>query len=377
MTARWFALGCCILFVGCAENPAGIDYAFQQEPHRFTLLENEQALFQVEVLKWHDGRQAAVSLTLDGAWGTHRDHHLASDEVMAREMAMDIEMVTAIYQQSKNRPLLQQMRRELMPHGIHFYGHGHEHIDHDSLSFEEALASFRRCFNLMTAWGLRPRAYAYPSSAGYETATQLANRQAGFICARGSSIKPAEFSICPNDTTEPANWYYLPSVVMAEEESINYVNSHRELEPILADALERRAWVILMYHAVGIPEGWGYYPLSEFARDLDYIKERDFWSANLDMAAAYIQERNAFALEITRVEQRKGRRSYELVFADGLDNEVYDQLLTLEFRFDPGLKVRSVHFEPPLGGQADFAVADTTVRLNILPDEQTYRMALR
>jgi hypothetical protein len=205
----------------------------------------------------------------------------------------------------------------------------------------------------------------------------LANQRAGFLCARGMSLDPAEFNICPDSTAAPANWYYLPSVVLSQGESVNYVNSHEELEPILAEALVRRAWVILMYHSVGIPEGWGYYPLSDFERDLDYLAGRDFWSGNMDMAALYIKERNAFAPQLGRVKKKKGWYSFSLVMADGLDNSVYDQPLTLEFRFDSRLKGQILRVEPALEGWADFPVVEGIARLQAPPDEQTYLLSLR
>jgi peptidoglycan/xylan/chitin deacetylase (PgdA/CDA1 family) len=369
-----FSLGA---LLGCAENPLRVDLALDQAPFHFALLEEGRPVLQVEALKWHDGHRAAVSINYDAAWGTHPDHRLATDEVIARGLRLDLEMVTAVFQQPRHFPLIERMHQELIPRGVHFFGHGHRHINHDSLGYEEALADFKLNFDLMRQWGLRPRAYAYPGSTGYNTTTQLANQQAGFLCARGSAADPSQSSICPNDTTEPANWYYLPSAVMSQGESANYVNTHAELVPILADALERRAWVILMYHAIGIPEGWGYYPLEDFRQDLDAIAGADFWSANMDMAAAYIKERNALALDLRSAKKKKGWRHYDLVFRDGLDNEVYDQPLTLEFRFAPELSIDRLQIDPPLEGGADFAVTGDQLRLHVLPDEQVYSLRIR
>jgi peptidoglycan/xylan/chitin deacetylase (PgdA/CDA1 family) len=375
----WSLLLSGLLLAGCGLfNPAAPEYGLVPlSPFRYAVQEDEHPLFELEVLKWPEGRRAAVSITYDAPFGTHPDHHLATDAVLSRGLTMDIEMVTAIYATPENRGLLENIRNELLPRGIHFFGHGHRHINHDSLSYEENLAEFQLCFDLMTRWGLRPRAYAYPGSAGRLAQTQLANRNAGFLCARGMSVDPAQFSICPDSTTVPANWFYLPSVVLAQDESINYVNNHQELEPILAEALERRAWVVLMYHAVGIPEGWGYYPLVDFEKDLDYLAGHDFWSANMDMAALYIKERNAFVPQLRQAQETKGQRSFALTLGDGLDNEVYDQLLTLEFRFGERLKGQTLHVEPALEGQADFPVSEGIARLRALPDEQTYLLSLR
>ncbi len=375
----WSYTLCGLLLAGCGLlNPATPEYGLLPlGPFRYAVQEDEQPLFELEVLKWPDGHRAAVSITYDAPFGTHPGHRLATDAVLARGLTMDIEMVTSIFQGAKNRHLLEDIQHQLLPRGIHFFGHGHRHINHDSLSYQEALADFKRCFYLMTEWGLRPRAYAYPGSAGRLARTQLANQQAGFLCARGMSVNPDEYCICPGDTTEPANWYYLPSVVLAQGESPSYVNSYEELEPILADALARQAWVILMHHAVGIPEGWGYFPLDDFERELDYLAGHDFWSGNMDMAALYIKERNAFAPQLGRGTKKKGQRTFALVLADGLDNSVYDQPLTLEFRFNSRLKGQTLHVAPALEGRTEFPMVDGVLRLQAIPDEQTYQLSLR
>ncbi|MBM3280023.1 MAG: hypothetical protein FJY95_18400 [Candidatus Handelsmanbacteria bacterium] len=368
-----------LLLAGCGLlNPASPEYGLVPlAPFRYAVQEDGQPLFEFEVLKWPQGRRAAVSITYDAPFGTHPDHHLATDAVLDRGLKMDIEMVTAIFQQPKHRPLLKVIQDQLVPQGIHFFGHGHEHVNHDSLTYDEALASFQRCYELMVEWGLRPRAYAYPGTAGRLARTQQANQLAGFLCARGMALDPAEFYICPDSTTAPVNWFYLPSVVMARWASTSYINNHLELRPILAEALERRAWVILMYHAVGIPEGWGYYALVDFEKDLDFLAANDFWSGNMDMAALYIKERNAFAPRLDRIERQKGRSDFYLVMADGLDNALYDQPLTLEFRLGPQLRAQALQIDPPLEGQHEFPLQEGVGRLEILPDERTYLLSLR
>ncbi|MCC7261733.1 MAG: hypothetical protein IT369_04330 [Candidatus Latescibacteria bacterium] len=370
---------CFFLLAGCGLlNPASSEYGLVPlAPFRYAVQEDNHSLLELEVLKWPQGRRAAVSITYDAPFGTNPGHHLATDAVLARGLTMDIEMVTAIFQEPKNRHLLEDIQNQLVPRGIHFFGHGHRHINHDSLSYEENLDDFGRCFELMTEWGLRPRAYAYPGSAGRLATTQQANHDAGFVCARGMSVTPAEYSICPDDTTAPANWYYLPSVVVSQGESASYVNSYEELEPILAEALQRRAWVILMHHAVGIPEGWGYFPLAEFERELDFLAGHDFWSGNMDMTALYIKERNAFAPRLQRVGKKQGHREFSLVLADGLDNTTYDQPLTFELRFDTRLKGDSLHVEPAIAGRSDFPLIERALRLEAVPDEQAYLLSLR
>jgi len=240
------------------------------------------------------------------------------------------------------------------------------------LSYEDAYASFKQCYDLMEEWGLNPKAYAYPHSSGHKASTQAANRDAGFICARGSTLNLEEVYLCPGETAGPENWYYLPAVSIAGGIK-GYVNDHAELAPVLDRALGETAWVILMYHAIGQPLGWGYYELEEFAKDLAQIAEGDFWSANMDAATAYIRERNGLRLELAAGSSDGG---LAISFRDGLDNEVYDQPLTLELELNPQLNIQALHVMSPNGRTDTHEVTDNRLRLNVLPDEATYFMRL-
>ncbi|MFC1525839.1 hypothetical protein ACFL6X_03390 [Candidatus Latescibacterota bacterium] len=331
--------------------------------HVYAVMGEEGELFSLDVAKWRGGRSGAVSITYDAPWGTHDDHYLATDAAIARGLSMDIEMVTWIFTQPKRAPLLETYHQELLSQGIHFFGHGHTHALHDTMTYEEAYSSFSTCFGLMTAWGFSPRAYAYPGSAGLLESTQRANREAGFICARGSTLEPDTWLLLADGATDTLNWQYLPSVPMGNG-SYRYVQSHSELSPILDQAVERRAWVILMYHAIGIPEGWGYYPLDEFVADLDYIASQDLWCANLDRAALYALERQALQVQVATVPGRRG--DYELTFSDGLPDEVYSEPLTAILRFGV-LSPAQVRIDPPVGSGQPVPVVDGVALLDLLP----------
>ena len=148
------------------------------------------------------------------------------------------------------------------------WARAYPHALHDTMTFDAAYESFRTNFRLMTAWGLDPKGYAYLGSAGLRRSTQTANRAGGFIAARGATLVFDEYFIAPYEEEGPKNWFYLPSVVMGNA-SYRYVDRHEKLLPILDEAVTRRAWIILMYHAIGISEGWSYYPIADFERDLD------------------------------------------------------------------------------------------------------------
>jgi len=334
--------------------------------------------FTVEALKWFAGKKGAVSITYDALWGQWRaQERLESTvrDVLRRGLRIDFEFVTAKYDHPDYLFIVEDIRDRMIPAGVHFYGHGHTHVPHDSLSFDEAFASFSRCYGLMEEWGLRPRAYSYPYGSGRRGEIQRACEDAGFICARGVTTDPALYYICPGETAEPENWFYLPTVPVAGGEP-GYVASHAGLAPILDEAEELGAWVILMYHAVGFPDEWGYYPVYEFVRDIDRIAAGDAWCGNMDAVACYIRERNAFTFETVPVESGGANPAFDLVFRDGLDNGVFDQPLTLRFDFDDSVSVREMHCDPPLGGLTVYPVIGNEVTVNAVPDEKTRRIRL-
>ena len=338
----------------------------------FELAGDGQTVFRGRVTKWYGGRRAAVSITYDSAYGTWQVHSMTARMVVYRNLRMDHEIVTAFYLLPKWERLVPVLQDDLRPRGIHLFGHGHQHVNHDSLTYEEALASFRQCYAQMDAWGFRPRAYSYPHSRGHEEETQRACRDAGFICARGSTLDLDEVLLCADDELEPGNWYYLPAVSMARDFK-GYINNHAQLEPLLEETEERGAWVILMYHAIGMPIGWGYYEIEEFGKDLDQIAAGDFWSANMDDAAAYVQERNA-----ARVELKSAAPNGDVVVAleDGLDDGVFDQPLTLELEFNPDLGIGTVVVETAAGQERRVPVEGGRVRLDAVPDGKPLTLRL-
>ena len=332
-----------------------------------------EEIFRIEARKWRDGRRGAIAIPYDAPWGINKVFSLATDAAIAHGLRMDVEIVSAKLQHPSRFPIVDRMRRELLPNGVGVFGHGHEHVDHDALSYGQAYDSFKLNFDLMEKWGLNPRAYAYPRNAGRLGRTQMANRKAGFICARGGTREPGEYYLCRGGVREPYHWYNLPSVIMGKEGDIP---DHKSLEPILRRTLDLEAWVILMYHSIGYPDGWAYYPYIEFWRDLQFIKKEDFWSGNLDAIAAYIQERNALDIRIVPYFGDDIPREYIIIVRDGLDNDVFNEPLTLDLTFRPELNVQKVFIDPPIDEQTTFPVIDGELRLQMVPAERQYSLVL-
>jgi len=157
----------------------------------------------------------------------------------------------------------------------------------------------------------------------------------------------------------------------------NYIQTHEEMAPILSTALDSSAWVIIMYHNIGIPGGWGYYQSGDFQRDLDQIAAEDFWCANFDMAAAYIQEKNHFQFEYYPINSKFGNWKYNFVFRDNLDNEVFDQPLSFEFLFNPELNIKTMEIDPPINSTKQFQVRDHKLLIDLIPDDRVYKISIR
>ena len=65
---------------------------------------------------------------------------------------------------------------------------------------------------------------------------------------------------------------------------------------------------------------------------------------------------------------------YKLRFTDGLDNDFYNQPLTLIFTFEGERSVERVRFVPPLGALGEFDVVNKRMQLDAVPDERRYVM---
>ena len=260
------------------------------------------------------------------------------------------------------------MRDDLMACGIRFYGHGHDHYNFDDLSYDDCLESFTLCYNYMKAWGLEPKAYAYPHGKGFENTTKFANRMAGFICARGLTFISNPNYICQYNELEPIDWFYLPCISVARDIE-GYVNNHGDMADVLDTCLERTAWVIIMYHSIGFPDGWGYYPYEDYIGDIDQIAAHDFWCGHMGEIACYIKERNMFVMGKKELEAGDGWKDYSVRFWDGLDNNVYDVPITVDVMFETDSVIEKVELELPGAEETVFTVEDNTFRINVVPDE--------
>jgi len=327
------------------------------------------------VAKWYNNHSAAITLTYDASIGNVSRTMLAVDAVIERGMIMDLEMVTAKYNEPEMAHYLDFIREEMIPNGIGFFGHGHEHINHDELTYNEAFNSFSLCYELMQNWGIPPITYAYPHARGYKGTTQLAVKHAGFIAARGYTLSENEFLICPNAETRPINWFYLPCVGMAKDYE-PWVQNNEELTPHLQKCIDSTAWIMLMYHGVGMPEVSGYYDLNEFETDLETIKWMNFWCDHMDNIALYIYEKNSFYYMSSYQGEIGSKIHYKITFGDAFSDEIYRQPLTLNFSLNPDYIFSTLEINLASEKGEKHTIEGNIVTINIIPDEKEYDIYL-
>ncbi len=294
------------------------------------------------VAKWFDNHTAAVSITFDDRPTLGREPDI--DGFMIEQgLVLGYEVITRntfrgdLVFNGPDDEMLVYLLEELVLNGFGYFGHGHDHIDHDELSYNDALRSFQACYDTMKDWGLKPVAYAYPRNAGHDEETQQALEASGFLSGRLQTHDPTKYYNLPGSQRAPDNWFGLQAVDMQSIEFADCatcINDNRELLPVLEEALDQRAWVILTYHNIGNPDGWGWYDWDEFQDDVRSIAARDIWTAPMNDIVLYTRERENILLDVKVIADPlagEHTESIEITLSDGLDNITFDQPLTILF----------------------------------------------
>lgn len=329
--------------------------------------------FHVQVAKWPENRAGAISITYDG-WAMGDAGRAARQILENRGLRTDYEMVTATYDEHPEMGAF--LLGKLLPAGYGYFGHGHTHINHDAASYNEALKSFRTCYEEMKKMGLNPIAYAYPYGAGREEKTMRALKDSGFLSGRWHDSKDSVFPyVTPGNQLVPEKWFGLPCLVMqdlhAKGES-RVCNNHRELLPYLRYAREHRAWLILTYHSIGDPDSYGFYSLEEFRKDADAISKSDFHAGSMNQITAYMYERNQAQLALSQLSD--GR--FELVLSDGLPNARFSVPLTLVVHWPKQMQGKWFRFSKNGKLLMNGWCKDSPTLVNVMPDEKSFQVEL-
>ena len=349
------------------------------------------------IAKWFDNRAAAISITYDD-WPDAS--HPVDDFVLDMGLVLDFEMVTQGYADrvpdwvehdltelipdivpgvslSKFEDQQIEHNLALTARGFGFFGHGHWHVNHDVLSYAQAFDSFRLCFEVMRKLGLKPVAYAYPRGAGHEEETRRALADAGFLSGRLGELAGQSPYIVPDAAKVPDDWFSLPALTMERydfQQCDGCINNTEELLPFLDAAIEKTAWIIPMYHNIGRSTGWGPYGWEDFQGDVRAIAARDFWVAPMNNVVLYIREREKAVVEMETTERDGTTEQIRFTLSDGLDNERFDQPLTLIFTPPSEWAGLPVHVTRN-GRHIDWIFPDAEVAtFSILPDEKPYTL---
>ena len=359
-----YLLGC-ILLAGCgaAHAPSSPINSVAPQP------------LSAKIAKWHNNHRAAISLTYDHGWDAtpveQQEHVLALCQ--QHGIQMDLDAGTCIWNATRRA----FVRQVLMPQGHRFFGHGHWHIDHDTLSYDSARASFSECYRMMEGMGLHPVAYAYPGGYGHQQETRQALADAGFLCGRlFTSSSHANPWIMPDTVSEPADWYALPSLIMFDEQHAQSgitIHNTSELIPFLDENLRRSSWLVTTYHEISDGPG-GTYRVKDFEGDIAAIASRDFWAGSISAVTLYARERAAATVAIQPVADPAGAdpTALRLLLRDNLPNDRFNHTLTLlidipEAWVGKQVRVRqgSVEYHRQVATGAELMV-------NLLPNEEEY-----
>jgi hypothetical protein len=330
------------------------------------------------IYKWYDGHTAAISITNDNGSPSYETEKEVQDFLIANKIRLDYEMVTENYlQDSAALDYLLQ----IINNGFGYFGHGHKHINHDALSYQDSYNDFKACYETIKQFGLKPVAYAYPGGWGYRFSTRTALSDAGFLCGRKyEQLDHKDPFIVPDTVSEPKDWFALPTLVM---QSYNYdacyvcINNTSELIPFLDECLEKTAWLILTYHSIGFYEGYGFYETEDFQNDVLAIKRRNFWITSMNEAVLYLKEKQNAKLTVEwRINKFYDVEKIIITLNDGLPDDYYDQPLTISFDI-PGYWINRQLSLSRNGDQIDeFTFNSTRAKISLIPSEAVCELIL-
>jgi hypothetical protein len=341
--------------------------------------ENEPVKIEVAIAKWYDNHTAALCIDNDAGSVASPPEQLVQQIVKENNLTIDYEFVTERYRTDTVR--FNYLFSDFLPMGFGYFGHGDTHINHDLLSEEESYESFKKCYDTMIEFGLKPVSYAYPGGFGHLLRTQRALKRAGFLSARRfEKLDVFNPYIMPDDKTEPENWYELPSLVMQAYDYISCsicINNTQDLIPHLDKTLEKRAWLIITYHSIGQKDSYGFYYLNDFKKDLLEIKKRDFWVAHNDDVTLYVIEKNEANVDVQHIlNDDIAKEKIKIIIDDRLDNEKFDVPLTLLFDLPDNWLRKKLKLAQDTVIIGEYEFEKNPVKISLLPNEKEYELRI-
>lgn len=343
---------------------------------------DEATFTNPQITKWFNNKTAVTCVTYDNSLLLNENNQKVINFMDSLQMPISFEGLTEVI--IDYYALRQYMLNVLMKNKLYsWFGHGHTHIDHDTISYYQAYQSFKTCYDIMSGMGLKPVAYAYPQGKGQKYLTQLACKTAGFLSARNAVfLKTREENfIMPDSINEPANWFLLPTLMMWDysvDTDPRGIHSAAELVPYLDEAITKKAWINQMWHNIGDSTGWGWSKYSEFRKCMLEIQKRDFWVASMSDVTLYVQEKNKTNIDIDYVRDSNDQvYKIEIKLTDNLSNDIYDHPLTVGIEIPARWlgSTMSVKQNGELLSQQN--CTSKQLYVNLLPNEDIYTLSLQ
>jgi len=331
------------------------------------------------IQKWYDGHTAAVSITNDNGTPSMETEKEVQDFLLSENIRVDYELVTENYLQDS---AALNFLLQIVKNGFGYFGHGHKHINHDALSYDESYNSFKTCYETMKQFGLKPVAYAYPGGWGYHLRTRTALAEAGFLCGRKfEQLDHKNPFIVPDTLSEPKDWFALPTLVM---QSYRYdacyacINNTSELIPYLNECLEKTAWLILTYHSIGFYDGYGFYEIEDFKTDMLAVKARDFWNVSMNRAVLYLKEKKNAGLTVKWIKNKFDDVEKIIInLDDNLPDDYFDQPLTISFDIPDNWINRELSLYINGDPVDHFSFNSSKAKISVIPTETSYELMLK
>lgn len=195
-----------------------------------------------------------LSLTFDDGLPCQVDNALP--ELNARKLRGTF----FIIQNSPYGPFQKEVWKQAAAQGHEIASHSVDHLKPAEASEEKARQDVLGCKGFLE-WelGIPVNSYAYP----YTHVTPWVRDEAvkNYKQARGGRVAREDKFIVPGDGVD---MYNLPCHHVGK-------NTAPFLDEWLAEAIRRKAWTILMFHAIGDPAGWDNIDSEVFAGMLDTI----------------------------------------------------------------------------------------------------------
>jgi hypothetical protein len=303
----------------------------------------------LEITKWWSDYKSAYTVTYDMGFPLLNDFE--NKWLIESGLYIDYEIVSSSY---NIRPSRVDYLKSLHIQNFGYFGHGHEHIDHDKVSYEEAYNSFKSNYEGIESYGLQPISYAYPYGAGRRDSTRIALRESGFLSGRLNQEVFEGYGPYIMEYTEssPKDWYGLPALRMEDLDYQNCdycINSPQELIPYIYENVERQSWLITTYHAIGFdgktddrPIGWGFYKRDNFFQEMETVKslmeKKHLWLASMNDVTLYTYLRNNTTFDLLK----ETNNSYKLVFNTNLNKKDFNMDITLKMLVELNMDYNSI-----------------------------------